>query len=61
MDFYKPIKQLRLVTFALMKETVEVKTNSKVVQFSAQSDIYSKISLMQKYEKVDLKDIFLSA
>ena len=44
-----------------MKETIEVKTNSKVVQFSAQSDIYSKISLMQKYEKVDLKDIFLSA
>ena len=61
MDFYKPIKRLRLVTFALMKETIEVKTNSKVVQFSAQSDIYSKISLMQKYEKVDLKDIFLSA
>ena len=41
-----------------MTKTVKVKTNSKVVQFSAQSDIYGKISLMLQSRKVDLKDVF---
>ena len=58
MNFYEPIKRQRLVTFASMKKTVEVKTNSKVVQSSPQSDIYGKISLMQQSRKVDLKDAF---
>ena len=41
-----------------MKKTVKMKINNKVVQFSAQSYIYGKISLIQQNKKVDLKDIF---
>ena len=36
LDFYETIKRLRLGTFVSMKKTVKVKTNSIVVQFSAQ-------------------------
>ena len=41
-----------------MKKTIKVTTNSKVVQFSTQSDIFGKISLMQQNRMVDLKDVF---
>ena len=58
LDFYELIKRLRLETVASMKKTVIVKTNSKVVQFSAQSDIFDKISPMQQKKKVSLKDVF---
>ena len=57
MDF-KLIKLLRLRTFASMKKTVKVKAKRKVVQFSTQSDIFVKISLMQQNSKVDLKGVF---
>ena len=43
--FYASIKRLRLGTFALMKKTVKVKTSSKIVQFSTQSDIFDKVSV----------------
>ena len=57
-DFWEQDKRLRLETFASMKKAVKVKTNSKVAQFNAQSDIFSKISLMQQNRKVHLKDVF---
>ena len=57
-DFYELIRLLRLRTFASMKKAVELKTKSKVVQFSAQSDIFGKISLMQQNKKVELKNVF---
>ena len=57
-DFCEQDKRLRLETFASMKKAVKVKTNSKVAQFNAQSDIFSKISLMQQNRKVHLKDVF---
>ena len=41
-----------------MKKIIKVKTNSKVVKLSAQSDIHGKISLMQQNRKVNLKYIF---
>ena len=34
MDFYKPVKQLRLGIFASMKKIVKVSTNSKVFHFN---------------------------
>ena len=47
MDFYEPIKRLNLKTFSSLKK-VKVKTYNKVTQFSAQSDIFGKISLIQQ-------------
>ena len=40
------------------EKTVKVKTDSQVVQFSAQGNIFGKISLMQQNRKIDLKDVF---
>ena len=57
-DFYELIKRPRLGSFASVRKTVKVKTNSKVVQFSAQSDIFVKIPLMQEIRNVDLNDVF---
>ena len=46
-DFYEPIKQLNLGTFSSLKK-VKVKTYNKATQFSAQSNIFGKISLIQQ-------------
>ena len=52
-DFYEPIKQLSLGTFSSLKK-VKVKTNNKVTQYSAQSNIFGKILLIQRNRKINL-------
>ena len=44
-------------TFSYLKK-VKVKTYNKVTQFSAQSDIFGKISLIQQNRKINLQEIF---
>lgn len=57
--FFDPLKKLKLGTFTkMLKKTVKVKTNGKEVQFSAQSDIFGKIALMQQSRSLDLKKVF---
>ena len=46
-DFYEPIKRLSLGTFSSLKK-VKVKIYNKVIQFSAQSDIFGNISMIQQ-------------
>ena len=46
-DFYEPIKRLSLRTFSSLKK-VKVKIYNKVIQFSAQSDIFGNISMIQQ-------------
>ena len=57
-EFYDPIKKLKLGTFNSLKKTVKVKTTSREVQFSFQSDILGKISLVQQSRDIDLKEVF---
>ena len=56
-EFYDPIKKLKLATFNSLKKTVKVKTTSREVQFSFQSDIFGKISLVQQSRDIDLKEV----
>ena len=56
-DFYEPIKQLSLGTFSSLKK-VKVKANNKVTQYSAQSNIFGKILLIQRNRKINLQEIF---
>jgi len=37
---------------------MKVKSNNTIVQFSAQSDIFGKISLIQQNRQIDLKEVF---
>ena len=56
-DFYEPIKRLSLGKFSSLKK-FKVKTYNKVIQFSAQSDIFGKISLIQQNRKISLQEVF---
>ena len=56
-DFYEPIKQLSLGTFSSLKK-VKVKTYNKVTQYSAQSNIFGKILLIQPNRNINLQEIF---
>ena len=56
-DFYEPIKRLSLGKFSSLKK-FKVKTYNKVIQFSAQSDIFGKISLIQQNRKINLQEVF---
>ena len=55
--FFDPITKLKLGT-STMQKTVRVQTNGKTVQFSAQSDIFAKVTLIQQRRDVDLKEVF---
>ena len=56
-DFYEPIKQLNLGMFSSLKK-VKVKTYNKVTEFSAQSNIFGKILLIQQNRKINLQEVF---
>ena len=57
--FYEPLKKMKLGTSStLLKKSVKVKANGKVVQFSTQSDIFGKIALIQQIRSLDLKEVF---
>ena len=56
-DFYEPITQLSLGTFSSLKK-VKVKTYNKVTQYSAQSNIFGKILLIQQNRKINRQEIF---
>ena len=49
---------MKLGTYNSLKKTVKVKTTSREVQFSFQSDIFGKISLVQQSRDIDLKEVF---
>ena len=58
-DFFDPIKKLKLGTFAkLIKKTVKVMKSGQVAQFSAQSNIFGKIALIQQLRPLNLKEVF---
>ena len=57
--FFNALKRLQLGTFAsVLKKSVKIKSDRKVVQFSAQSDIFEKIALIQQIRQLDLKIVF---
>lgn len=51
--FYEPLKWLKLSTFAkMMKRPIKTK-DGKILQFSAQSQIFGKIASIQQTQKLD--------
>ena len=60
-SIYEPIKKLRLGTFSDLKKKVPVKVKGKVLQFSAQSEIFGKIALVSQSRRIDLKDVAISS
>ena len=57
-DFFATLSRLSLGTFTkLLRKTVKMQ-NGKEVQFSAGSNIFGKISLIQQFRTLDLKEVF---
>ena len=58
-NFYDTIKKLKLGTFTqLTAKSVKIKKSGKVAQFTAQSNIFGKIALIQQFRPLDLKEVF---
>ena len=56
--FYKPLNRLMLGTFTkMMKRLVKTK-DGKILQFSPPSQIFEKIAIIKKTQKLDLKQLF---
>ena len=57
-DFFATLKRLNVGTFTkMLKKTVKM-SSGKEVQFSAQSNIFGKIALIQQFRPLDLKQVF---
>lgn len=57
-DFFNPLKRLKLGSFTtILKKPAKMKSY-KVVQFSFQSNIFGKIAIIQQSSNVDLKEVF---
>ena len=57
-DFYKPIKQLKLSTFSKSKKSVKIKIQDKIVQLTAEKNIFGRIAMMSQHRNIDMKEIF---
>ena len=58
-DFFATLNKQNLGTFTkLLKKKVKVRSSGKIVQFSAQSNIFGKITLIQQFRPLDLKEVF---
>ena len=57
-NFYEPIKKLKLSTFSNLKESVKIKMQDKIVQLTAEKNIFGRIAMMSQHRNVDMKEIF---
>ena len=58
MDFYEPIKKLKLSTFSKLKESAKIKTQDKIVQLTAEKNVFGRIAMMSQHKNIDMKEIF---
>ena len=59
MDFFATLNKLNLGTFTkLLKKNVKIRSSGKIAQFSAHSNIFGKIALIQQFRPLDLKEVF---
>ena len=56
--FYEPIKKLKLSTFSKLKKSVKIKIQDKIVQFTAEKNIFGRIAMMSQHRNIDMKEIF---
>ena len=56
--FFDNFNKMKLGTFSTMQKTVRVQTNGKTAQFSAQSDNFGKVALIQQKRDAGLKEVF---
>ena len=58
-DFFATLNKLNLGTFTkLLKKKVKIRSSGKTAQFSAQSNIFGKLALIQQFWPLDLKEVF---
>ena len=56
--FYEPIKKLKLSTFSNLKKSVKIKMQDKMVQLTAEKNIFRRIDMMSQHRNIDIKEIF---
>ena len=57
-DFYEPIKKLKLSTFSKLKKYVKIKIQDKIVQLTAEKNIFGRRAMMSQHRNTDMKEIF---
>ena len=58
MGFYDPIKKQRLATFSNLVIQRKVKVNKKVVELTAERNVFAKICIVSQQRDIDLKQVF---
>ena len=58
MDFYEPIKKLKLSTFSEKSKSAKIKTQDKIVQLTAEKNVFGRIAMMSQHKNIDMKEIF---
>ena len=57
-EFFQPIKKMKLKTFINMKKTVKVSVKDKVVPIRSHSNLFGQLALIMQTRNVNLKEIF---
>ena len=56
--FYKLIKKLELLTFSKLKKSVKLKIQDKIVQLTAEKNIFGRTTTMSQQRNNEMKKMF---
>ena len=57
-EFFQPIKKLKLKTFSSMKKTTRATVKDKTVPIKSHSNIFGQLALVMQTRCIDLKNVF---
>ena len=54
-EFFSPIKKLKLRTFASTKKTAQNKVKNKVIQIESHSNMFGQLALLMQHHEINLR------
>ena len=57
-EFFSPIKKMKLRTFATMKKTAKNKVKNKIIPIESHSNMFGQLALLMQHHEINLKEVF---
>ena len=57
-DFYRPIKTMKLKTFSFMTKVAKFSVKDQVILMKVQSQLFRRLALIMQSRSADLKGVF---
>ena len=57
-EFFDPIKKMKLKTFSTMKKTVTNKVKDKIIPVKSHSNMFGQLALLMQTRDIDLREVF---